>query len=266
MKLRFPKKIETYRYGFNGYENDDEVKGNGNHLDFGNFGYDTRLGRRWNIDPVVKHHESPYATFANNPIWFADENGMDTLKMHLKEIKDIGTVKVFKMTFSYVKDGLERELDLTLTAGAHSAFYDGQIRKEKYKLENNKMGSHPEWDNTIQVRGAYTKYEKPQREFAIFFHQTNTPSGNLGCITCTKNPIEPFMSGAYFEDTETALNEIQSLYKKVDGENGNLTGDKFVLYIDSEAKDVKSSLQRFESIGAKQIEVSVEKDIQTEEK
>ena len=37
--------------------------------------YDARLGRRWNIDPVVKIHESPYAAFADNPIIFADPNG-----------------------------------------------------------------------------------------------------------------------------------------------------------------------------------------------
>jgi hypothetical protein len=40
--------------------------------------YDSRLGRRWNVDPVVKEHESPYATFANNPIWFVDPLGADS--------------------------------------------------------------------------------------------------------------------------------------------------------------------------------------------
>jgi hypothetical protein len=36
------------------------------------------VGRRANIDPVVKVYESPYAAFANNPIWFNDFNGADT--------------------------------------------------------------------------------------------------------------------------------------------------------------------------------------------
>ena len=40
--------------------------------------YDSRLGRRWNIDPVVKYHESPYATFANTPIWITDRTGADS--------------------------------------------------------------------------------------------------------------------------------------------------------------------------------------------
>ena len=39
--------------------------------------YDSRLGRRWNVDPVFKEYESPYACFAGNPVWFADTRGKD---------------------------------------------------------------------------------------------------------------------------------------------------------------------------------------------
>jgi hypothetical protein len=66
-----------YRFGFGGHEKDDEVKGSGNHLAFGDYGYDPRLGRRWNIDPMA--HEmpgiSPYTAFFNNPIIIQDPNG-----------------------------------------------------------------------------------------------------------------------------------------------------------------------------------------------
>ena len=68
-----------YRYGAaNGQEKVDEIAGSGNHYTAQYWEYDPRTMRRWNTDPVVKHHESPYATFANNPIWFADPNGADT--------------------------------------------------------------------------------------------------------------------------------------------------------------------------------------------
>jgi RHS repeat-associated protein len=70
---------ESYRYGFQNQEKLDEISGEGNHYSAEYWEYDPRLGRRWNIDPVVKHHESPYACFANNPIWFIDPNGADTL-------------------------------------------------------------------------------------------------------------------------------------------------------------------------------------------
>ncbi|MEO6303549.1 MAG: hypothetical protein ABIP51_10275 [Bacteroidia bacterium] len=41
--------------------------------------YDARIGRRWNMDPVVKDEESPYACFSNNPIYFADPSGSNTV-------------------------------------------------------------------------------------------------------------------------------------------------------------------------------------------
>ena len=69
---------QSYRYGMNGQENDDEITGNhGTHTSAEFWEYDTRLGRRWNTDPIVKYWESPYAAFAGNPIVYADPNGAD---------------------------------------------------------------------------------------------------------------------------------------------------------------------------------------------
>lgn len=65
------------RYGFNGMEADDEVKGGGNHLDFGARCYDSRIGRFLSIDPKADNYPfmSPYCYAANSPIFFIDENG-----------------------------------------------------------------------------------------------------------------------------------------------------------------------------------------------
>ncbi len=68
-------KPDDYRFGFGGHEKDDEIKSNGNHISFGNYGYDPRLGRRWNIDPISVPHESSYATFRNNPVVYNDPTG-----------------------------------------------------------------------------------------------------------------------------------------------------------------------------------------------
>jgi RHS repeat-associated protein len=67
-----------YRYGFGGQEKDDEVSGSGNSYTAEFWQYDSRLGRRWNVDPVVKEHESPYAAFANSPMWIIDPTGADS--------------------------------------------------------------------------------------------------------------------------------------------------------------------------------------------
>ena len=66
-----------YRYGFGGHEKDNEVYGESNHLSFNDYGYDTRSGRRWNLDPKFAKYpfQSPYSTFNCNPILFKDPSG-----------------------------------------------------------------------------------------------------------------------------------------------------------------------------------------------
>ncbi len=66
----------AYRYGgANGQEKVDEVSGEGNHYTAEYWEYDPRTIRRWQTDPVVKPHESPYACFANNPVFMIDPAG-----------------------------------------------------------------------------------------------------------------------------------------------------------------------------------------------
>jgi hypothetical protein len=66
-----------YRFGFQGQEKDDEVYGEGNLNTAEFWEYDTRLGRRWNVDPVVKPWESGYAVMGNSPIALCDPLGLD---------------------------------------------------------------------------------------------------------------------------------------------------------------------------------------------
>ena len=65
-----------YRYsGAGGQEKTDEISGSGNHTTAMYWEYDTRLGRRWNLDPKYRASESRYAVNGNNPILFTDPNG-----------------------------------------------------------------------------------------------------------------------------------------------------------------------------------------------
>ncbi len=40
--------------------------------------YDSRIGRRWEMDPIVFEWQSPYATFDNNPVYYNDLLGAST--------------------------------------------------------------------------------------------------------------------------------------------------------------------------------------------
>jgi len=68
-----------YRYGFQGHEKDDEIKGQGNSLDFGSRIYDSRLGRWLSLDPLASKYPnlSPYNYTANNPVLYIDIDGED---------------------------------------------------------------------------------------------------------------------------------------------------------------------------------------------
>ena len=66
-----------YRYGFNGKENDNEVKGTANQQDYGMRIYDPRLGRFLSVDPKAADAPgwSPYRAFFCNPIRYTDPDG-----------------------------------------------------------------------------------------------------------------------------------------------------------------------------------------------
>ncbi len=64
-----------YRYGFNAQEKTNEIAGVGNHNTAMFWEYDTRLGRRWNVDPKPQINISDYAVNGNNPIENTDVLG-----------------------------------------------------------------------------------------------------------------------------------------------------------------------------------------------
>ena len=71
----------AYRYGFNGYEKDDEIKGEGNSYDFGARLYDSRIGRWLSVDPLASKNlfESPYVFVHDNPLIYIDPDGRDAI-------------------------------------------------------------------------------------------------------------------------------------------------------------------------------------------
>ncbi|MFY0256530.1 RHS repeat-associated core domain-containing protein, partial [Chitinophaga sp. 30R24] len=66
-----------YRYGFNGKENDNEVKGEGNQQDYGMRIYDPRVGKFLGVDPMGSERVSwtPYNAMRNNPVNNIDPTG-----------------------------------------------------------------------------------------------------------------------------------------------------------------------------------------------
>ena len=68
-----------YRYGFNGKENDNEVKGEGNQQDYGFRIYDPRIGRFLSIDPITSKYPelTAYQFASNRPVQGIDLDGLE---------------------------------------------------------------------------------------------------------------------------------------------------------------------------------------------
>src|ERR1700749_4764043 len=67
-----------YRFGFQGMEKSDELKGNGNSYTAEFWEFDPRVARRFNADPLNKTWESPYVTLSNNPLNLTDITGLSS--------------------------------------------------------------------------------------------------------------------------------------------------------------------------------------------
>ncbi len=73
----------AYRYGFQGQEKDDEVKGNGNSLNYKFRMHDPRIGRFFAVDPLTKKY--PWYT----PYQFSGNKVIDHIELEGLEERDI---------------------------------------------------------------------------------------------------------------------------------------------------------------------------------
>ncbi len=102
----FGYKAEEYRYGFNGMEKDNEMKGKGNSYDYGARMYDPRVGRWFSLDPYRQKYSSvsPYHFGFNNPIITIDPNGKENIVV-------VGMDKANNNQYNFVQSGLLKVKD-----------------------------------------------------------------------------------------------------------------------------------------------------------
>jgi RHS repeat-associated protein len=76
----------SYRYGYNGKEKDDEIKGAGNSYDYGARFYDPRVCRWLSRDALEAKYPSisTYAYVANSPLIAKDPDGQDIIVLNAK--------------------------------------------------------------------------------------------------------------------------------------------------------------------------------------
>ena len=123
----------SYRYGFQGQEKDDEIKGEGNSLNYTFRMHDPRVGRFFAIDPDYRKFPmwSPYSFASNDPIRYIDINGEgpgDTVIIFSGAIISLG----FQGTTGSVKDIRDEAKKFTPNTRLYATLYN-QDRKHIIK-------------------------------------------------------------------------------------------------------------------------------------
>lgn len=97
---------EKYRYGFNGKEQDPEVKGAGNQYDYGFRIYDPRIGKFLSVDPLTKKYPelTPYQFGSNRPMDGIDLDGSEWKKVSTYDPKTGVTNVEFQVKLSIAND------------------------------------------------------------------------------------------------------------------------------------------------------------------
>ena len=156
----------SYRYGYQGSEKDDEVKGEGNSYTTHYRLLDPRVGRWLTRDPKVTAFETPYSSMSNNPILYNDRLG-DSIKTTFIKTgnKETYSERAFKK-FINSSDGKEF---LSKFASKGQEVYgvkfdkDGEFHKKGMDLE-------------------YTNFELPSTLLETIIEQkgdSNTPRGKF---------------------------------------------------------------------------------------
>ncbi|OJW31012.1 MAG: hypothetical protein BGO54_07570 [Sphingobacteriales bacterium 46-32] len=162
---------DTYRYGFNGKENDNEVKGEGGQQDYGMRIYDPRLGKFLSVDPIGYEYpwNSSYAFAENEPITNIDLDGLEKYKV---------TVRTF-LPYTYVTEP---------TA--------------KYMIDKANTRWYPQYKN-VEAHGGY----KSEQQFEIDFDAGKyTYLSPFVPTTYSKN----LMTGEVMADENAGLGDEQT--------------------------------------------------------
>jgi RHS repeat-associated protein len=156
---------ERYRYGFQNQEKDDEVKGEGNSVNYKYRMHDPRLGRFFAVDPLASKFawNSPYAFSENRVIDGNEIEGKEWSKMTtynpLERCFNIEfTVKIKVLNSSSLENEQVKVLmdDTRLYAGKIFNQFDEAKRinysiKLEYEIVNNCSEISPESDFYVQL-------------------------------------------------------------------------------------------------------------------
>jgi RHS repeat-associated protein len=212
-----------YRYGFNGKENDNEVKGEGNQQDYKTRIYDPRVGKFLSVDPIAEEFPAltPYQFASNQPIESIDMDGMERIDYRAVKGKDgvavlsdrkVGPTSVPNMCLGINWGSIKIQLHLRVEYnGQHYIFADGRYHE---KLRNGtEYGQHEE---AIHCVSDLNKFVANPDDFI----KTNYSEEEVKAATSFNDQL--IKSGYYMDKIEEALSADHALGPEDPEEEENL--------------------------------------------
>jgi len=248
---------DGHRFGFNGKESDDEIKGDGNSLDFGARIYDPRIGRFLSTDPWARRYSSitPFSFAGNNPIKLVDKEGKgpneppstpkpnciilivsaDQLQADFYNTSDMGTFHIIVAT------------DITQATTSAKSYYGDS------KIENLVIYTH----GTQESKSLVTQPE----EYVSPDDGEEYVTNSIGTETIAKYNVDPTNSAGNLNDKDYQdIQQLDQLFNFVNpkgtcvlaacsfGDNGTtgqqevakLAENKFTIYFNQDYSTVTS--------------------------
>lgn len=178
-----------YRFGFNGQEKDNEIKGIGNSLSFKHRVYDSRLGKFLSVDPLSSSSpwNSTYSFASNKPISGIDLAGLEYYYTSSGELlgKYGKSNKIRVVDFKYSYLATEESMLNAFGKGARS-FFEGKLNKKgnDYFEKTFKSHSIPGYRKTKEneqfvIKRWAAKNQNVDREYgmSLFSRKVDKPEG-----------------------------------------------------------------------------------------
>ena len=206
------------RFGFNGKEEDDEFKGDGNSYDFGARLLDPRLGRWLTIDPLFRKF-SEYSTYnfaINNPIIYIDPDGEDIVYFDMsgKEVKRTKSETQFGARVDLKGDGnyVNAPMPNIIKGYEDPKYqkYDYIIAAETFIFNNTSPSNLPKTDNGLTLDGQQPVQLSPTLVKAVIIQETGmgTIEGNAG----QKGSSDIMQANVTTSNGQTDWNENKAKY------------------------------------------------------
>ncbi len=190
-----------YRYGFQGQEKDNEVKGEGNSINYKYRMHDPRIGRFFAVDPLFKKfpHNAPYAFSENRVVDAVELEGLEH--------------KLYRYNWDEESSGYKLTLKANIglglpgSRGVLSEFMGGPDIPEGFdkRLHFRPMGMNP-------IKGYHVFSKNTSRilkEFSFFSTYINATSIEAKKeFTSKKSPI------SFEAKTETVFNKTKATFFK----------------------------------------------------